>query len=507
MTSAGSRRAMAAVALLFFLKASYLALAVTPLWDVPDEIGHFAYASDLADGRGLAPAGQAVIPPELVARWKGSAGAVTVYNWAEVHPPGYHLIAALALRGARAVTPELEWQVRITRLTSAFFGAATLLLLYRMLSLAGAGAAVSLAGAGAVGLIPMFSHMSSGVSLDTLAAALGACTAIAWVRFSGAPTAGAALRLALTLAAAGAVKATAAPVAIALLPLVAVRLPGGLARRLLQTLGLGTLAISTTAIWLLRLKSVPELSPGSPGVQRHGVAAFLRSFRDLPIADHTLKNFLGLIGWTGTGHGDLRWFQISGVFLAVELAGIVVLGALAAIWMWRHDFRAEAPADPEARASWILAGLVFAVTFGWLVSRPAVSPVKLALESLLFALLFISTIRVWRRQPPMPDIVLTSQFTVLVFSFFYFWNVAHSVLLTGQMRGAHGRHFFTLLGFLLLSFLLPAADLLRGWPARNRALAAAICVLLANETAFFATRVFPFYRGRPAAAAPARPRT
>ncbi len=62
------RRAMVLVAALFFVKAVLLALFVTPLWDVPDETGHYAIIADLADGRGLPLPGRSVIPAPSMMR-------------------------------------------------------------------------------------------------------------------------------------------------------------------------------------------------------------------------------------------------------------------------------------------------------------------------------------------------------------------------------------------------------------------------------------------------------
>jgi hypothetical protein len=56
------------------------------------------------------------------------------------------------------------------------------------------------------------------------------------------------------------------------------------------------------------------------------------------------------------------------------------------------------------------------------------------------------------------------------------------------------------IGFLLLAFYLPAADLLRRWAGRNRALVAAVLLLALDESAFFTIRVIPFYRAEPVAA-------
>ncbi|HET7451786.1 MAG TPA: hypothetical protein VFL12_03545, partial [Thermoanaerobaculia bacterium] len=211
------------------------------------------------------------------------------------------------------------------------------------------------------------------------------------------------------------------------------------------------------------------------------------------------KNFFGLIGWTA--HGDLRWFQISGPFLAVDLGAAVAVGLLAAAWTWRRDFRDPAAPRRAAVASWLVAAAVFVATFGWLVSRPAVSPLKLAAESFLFALPFLALFRIATKGTG--GIVDSARLVSLGFALAYFWNVARSYLLTGEMRGAHGRYYFAVIGFLALGFWLPAADLLRARAGRNRIFAAAVIVLFANEAAFYAFRVVPFYRG--AAAAVLRP--
>ncbi|HMF09604.1 MAG TPA: hypothetical protein VKJ00_10740, partial [Thermoanaerobaculia bacterium] len=112
---------MRGLALLFFVKAAALALFVTPLWDVPDEVGHFALVADLADGRGLPTPGKSVLPEDLARDWTGGRDlpAAQRWNWVAQHPPLYHLLAVPFLVGARAMTSDRHWQYRAPRLLSA----------------------------------------------------------------------------------------------------------------------------------------------------------------------------------------------------------------------------------------------------------------------------------------------------------------------------------------------------------------------------------------------------
>ena len=107
------RRAMALVAAVFFVKASLLGLFVTPLWDVPDETGHYALIEDIVSGRGLPLMGRSVIPDRLYESWMGKpAPSPPMPNWTAQHPPLYHLAAAPLLAGARALTDDPGRQCR-----------------------------------------------------------------------------------------------------------------------------------------------------------------------------------------------------------------------------------------------------------------------------------------------------------------------------------------------------------------------------------------------------------
>jgi hypothetical protein len=490
--------AMWGLALLFFLKAAALALFVTPLWDVPDEVAHFATISELADGHGVPRPGASVVPSRLVALWNPSLVGQSVGNWVSIHPPGYHALAVPFLRVARAVTPDFEWQVRGTRLLSALCGAAALLVFFRVLREAGADRPTGLAGAAAVGFIPMYSHMSSGINHDILCALLGGLVALAFFRLIRGRSSRDAFALALALAAAGAVKATTVPLALALLPLVPVHLTGRLRGRIARGAAVAAVALSTTAAWALWSGTVPgsNASPAAGPARAPTAIALLEGLRDAPILDHTFKNFLGLIGWTGTGHGALAWFQISGPFLAVYLLLALLLLALTAAWVWDRDFgRSRESSTRAAAASWGLAAVVLVASFGWLAAGIVTAWPKLALYALLLAVPCLSISRVWRVRETPESAVFASQFMVLVFTAVYLFHIVRKLLAMGVMRGTHGRYFFIVVGFLLAALVLPAADRLSGWRRRNRLMLAVVLALFANETLFFLARVIPFYRG------------
>src|SRR5262249_60191182 len=100
-------------------------------------------------------------------------------------------------------------------------------------------------------------------------------------------------------------------------------------------LTMAVVSISLPTLWALRqwiLLGNARLHPVSHNP--FALSSFFHYLRDDPVVDHTFKNFVGLIGWTGTGAGQLRWVQISrgftGGFGAVSLVG----AAGTACWVW-----------------------------------------------------------------------------------------------------------------------------------------------------------------------------
>ena len=154
------------LALLFTLKALYLAFFVTPLWDIPDEIGHFSYARDLAEGRGVPVLGRAEIRGDVMAHMSHNPDARPAANWIAQHPPVYYLLAAVPLKIGMAFTNDPEVLYRLPRLVAAICGGLLLLVLYRTMRTLGLDNYRATVLAACIGFIPMVSHLASGTNHD-----------------------------------------------------------------------------------------------------------------------------------------------------------------------------------------------------------------------------------------------------------------------------------------------------------------------------------------------------
>jgi hypothetical protein len=483
---------MAGLALLFFVKAAALALFLTPLWDIPDESGHLSYALDLADGRGFPVYGRTLLAPEVTARWTTGAAGRLPFNWVAQHPPLYHLVDAPFALAARAATPDPDLRLKIPRLLTVAAATLALLLFFQALLEATEDPIFALAAAGSVSFLPMYTHVASGTHHEPMLAMAGGLAALGWVRLVRTGTFRDALATAAGLGVAGAIKLTALPVAGALLALMPRYLRGvGGVRKAGRWLLAAALALAIPALWLLRNWKIvghPLVysTPGSFSIRR-----LLRLLAEEPVFDHTFKNFLGLIGWMGSG--ELRWFQISGRFLAPFLLTALLAAGCAAVWLWK-DTAGLPPGDRSLVR--LLPLVVFAAAL-----LPALPPdrpgalFKQVLYALLLALPLFSLALLFEKSDARRETIRSSQWVVLVFTAAYLWNVWRGHAIYGEMRAVHGRYFFAILPFLLLAVAYPAALL---WPrgrGRDAALLGLLLLLGVTESAFFLLKVIPFYRG------------
>lgn len=485
-------RAIAGISALFLVKAVVLAFWVTPLWDIPDESGHYGIVADLAEGRGLPVPGKTTLPADVLADWSKGKTAGPYLNWVAQHPPLYHLLAAPILSAAKAVTAEPRWLYRAPRLLSAISGAAALLLFFAAFLEATADPLLSFAAAAGVGFVPMYSHLASGTNHDILLALASGLAALGFARLARSGSFADAMTMAGGLAVAGGVKLSAVVPAAVLTLLAALRLKACGKLRLLQVVAIGATSVSLALAWTLRhwiLFGNTRVHPVSKEPFR--LSSFLDYLRSEPVLDHTFKNLFGLIGWMGTGRGEVRWFQVSGVFLAPY----VLLGALcaagAAVWFWEKG--------GSRRAARAVCGAIAASVFlfcylAFFSGAGAPGLLKGIVYSLIAAVPFVALPGAFGGATAEEKVFAGSQLVFLVFCAAYLVNSFEAFEIYGQMRATNGRYFFAVLPFLVFAFPIAAARNFEGGRRRDAVLLIILVALFVNETAFFLLRVIPFYR-------------
>jgi hypothetical protein len=252
----------------------------------------------------------------------------------------------------------------------------------------------------------------------------------------------------------------------------------------------GAVALALPALWALRHRllglSAPMHATSGEPFSLSGVLGYVSSH---PVLDHTFKNFVGLIGWTGMGGGEVRWFQISGAFLAPYLVLGLLLPLGAMVWLARQE-----PKSARFFAAIALAALAAGLTMaGLLPSLSGGGLAKGVVYATLAAAPFFALPYAIRPGDRERQLVTESLIVLLLFSAAYLVNSWQAFRIMGEMRATHGRYFFAVLAFLLLGIFLPTFRVVAArWSPR--ALLAVPLLLAIDEAAFFAAKVLPFYR-------------
>ncbi|HXI13137.1 MAG TPA: glycosyltransferase family 39 protein [Thermoanaerobaculia bacterium] len=477
------------IAAIFLVKALVLAFFVTPLWDVPDEVAHYAYIADIVDGRGIPRPGQSWIPAELVSHWWQRPVSPAEPNWVANHPPLYHLVAAPFLMVARVVTEDRALQYRSPRVFSALLGAGSILLLYVAMIEVSSSRRFALICSAALSVLPMFSHMSSGTNHDVALVAASSVALVYWSRLERNGRLADGVRMAVALAFAAGVKLSAVAIAgpLLILSAAAIRRHGRLRWTWLLPCAI---AAAPTLVWHVRVGGGASDRVVTAG-EVVGTLGFFEYLRSYPVLDHTVRNFVGLIGWTGSGKGHVRWFQISGpYYLAFTVVGIVL--TCAAIAWVLCDSRRFGKSGATLIVGWFVITAAAAL---WLVSTTgAGAGVRSVWYVLLFstplfsAALLIAPIRLSGR------LIYGAQFVLGVFTAAYLLNAWNAYRFYGELRATHGRYYFALIPFIAVALGYPGFLWWRArWPRSLPLLALIPFALAVAEALFFVLVVGPFY--------------
>jgi hypothetical protein len=507
------------ISALFLLKALFLGLVVTPLWDVPDETGHFSYVRDIAEGKGIPLLGQAEIGADVMSHLRGQP-ADAVSNWIAQHPPVYYLLATLPFGMAGMFTDNQEVLFKIPRVVAALSGALLLVVLFRTLILVGVDRTTATAMAVSALSFPMFSHLAGGTNNDVPLFLFSGLATYFWARHILGRAMKDAYWCAFFLAVAASTKMTALVLLAPMLLTIVYELEGSWAKKGIHALLVTITALSLPSLWLVRnfihFGEPFKVAKGAPALR--AVAGMDLSFLDYlsvqPVIEHFVVNFIGLLGWMGTGKGQMHWFQIHGGPLTAFSFAMLFFALVLVLFLFRQSaFRLE-PAQSEHKesaveivsqtvrrcispwtlkmlflsASFLIASMIFVKSHNIISDH---SWVRLMTASLLVfsgtyaaGLLFLPSTRGDR-------LALYSLFIFLVFTGVLLHQVYGAYLWYGVMRATHGRYFYPVMPVLLIAIgIALKTSRIPPWIIVGVAIALAYF-----EFETFLTQVVPFYMG------------
>lgn len=446
------------IALAFFLKYAAYGLLVTPLWNVPDEIGHYSYVEDMANGH-LPLLGKATMGLD-VTRSQGS-DTKPAQNWIAQHPPLYYALSAPVLVTARAAGLSFESQVRSVRLVSALFGALAVLGIICLVVEVTGNAALALACAIFVGCTPTFMLQASGVSHDTLVACL-ALWAVVWcVRWIDTNQLRYALWCGLLIGLGLITKVTMLAMAVPLFLAMAYWLLKN-ATSSTKTVAFKQVALVwivmflPICVWMLRNVALlhhplPLATEAHPPKVPIG---FFEYMRVQPFWQETLINYVGLfVDWGGHIHKAPAAIQASGPALSYFLIVLCFCST--------YSFASTLGRQWQERGRWgavVLSASVTVVAALCMDRRQFAAldcfTTLVALVSMLCTHL-LGALRGERK----PWLLAASSLIVLFFALLLYEHIRADYY--GELRAAQGRYFYPVLPFLTLAV---------AWPLRGRGL-------------------------------------
>lgn len=294
------------LAFLLFLQAAFFSYFVTPLADVPDESGHYAYVIDLSKGRPFpvysnVTNGRGVIPDDLWVDWGEKSDQIRA-NYIVQHPPLYYALAAIPYQIATHFSDDRRVHAHAARSVSAISLGLLVLVLFSTLRAAGLRPAQALMISSWLPMLPMMTHLSSGITNDVFLVLMCALATLYLVKFLTTQRIWFAYVCAFWLACAGATKMTAWILIAAYAGILIFELRRPLLAWLLHAGTIGFLSVSTALWWMYRnfyWFGNPFFVAGDDMSNERKPMALLDFFQTQPFFEWLLHHTYGLLGFSG----------------------------------------------------------------------------------------------------------------------------------------------------------------------------------------------------------------
>ncbi|WP_195161642.1 glycosyltransferase family 39 protein [Mesorhizobium sp. NBSH29] len=502
---------IAALAILFVLKTFCIAIWVTPLWGIPDEVGHYAYAEDIALGRGFPELGKATISAEVnTSAQNKTAGAS--HNWIAQHPPIYYVIAAVPIRIAVSISNDKNLKFISPRLIAVVAGGAILLILYKTLLLIGLNRDASTAVAASISLVPQFSTLASGTNHDVPLMFISALSAYFFVRFVLLGARVDAYWCAFLLSMAAATKFTALVMLAPVVSFLIIEYAGSARRKIEFGAKICALSLLLPGLWFARnvyLFGSPffdELDRAKPSDALEGIG-FLEFLRTYPVVENFFVNFLG---WFGGGK-TIRAFQLYG--WPLEILSLVVLGFFAVLSVEACRLLFKQPDNEDIHEESIIvtvsrffgsvvgsrrdiivsAVLIATIAFVVVVSARGDAGTNYVRSFagilLMFSAIIAFAIPIFGTPPTVTRLFAYCLVIVGFFSTVLLIEIFEVSQTLGTMRATNGRYLYPVVPFALIAFGIAAAQ----WRAIRICATPAVILMAYLEMETYLSQVVPFY--------------
>lgn len=482
---------------LFLVKALLLGFVLVPFGIGPDERHHFSYAYDLAIGD-FAPivGGATSISVPRSDLWPSEVSR-NRNNYISQHPPLHYLVAAVPLRMALSAADSTELVLRSPRVVSAIFGGLGLLVVHRTLRTVSGRSDVALAVMVGLSFIPMYSYLSAVVNNDISLFFFSALAAESFVRFVAIRELTESRRMIVWVAMASLTKAFAWISGAMIVAVVLVLLlRGGHRPKALVTLAIA--AAAAPLFWLVRNSAVRGDALAGSGLggsrERFRVTPW-EYITEYPVVDWLLLHSNALYGWARPGLG-LRIMTVTGWPLAVFSFALLIVAVvmLRAVLMmlvepsFTPGTGSHTPPGTPYRAAVLIAGSGVALVL-YRALPQGLGGAEWMRAFFVSAIMFSATVvtveLLRRRHEPLDGpsvaLIIFCAYTVV------FLLQRASGYSGGNLRGVHGRYFWTVLPFLLI-FVGAAA---RKISVSRFVLTASVALLAMMELGAYLTQLFP----------------
>ena len=485
------------IILLFLIKSLLLAFFITPLWDIPDEPGHLAYIIHIAEGEGIPVLGEAIIHPEIVKTWyTKSEQPSAVSNWIAQHPPGYYLLGAPIYKIASFFTEDTNVLFRSTRILSSISAALALVVFYIIFMEVSNSRTFSIVTMTAISVIPMYSHMSSGTNHDTFLSLISALAILYWIRFIKYNDFKYAIFMGIWLSIAGFTKITTLAMAGPMVAITFFHLKGSIYGRLSKWILTGFIAGVLPGLWMVRnwilfRNPLMDVTYFDKIRISGNEIAYIDFLKTQPIVEFTYRHFWGLIGWTGSGGGELLWFQIPYEFLGKISFILMAIMLSSFFWYAKHSINFS-----NKNLFLVLSSIImlFTIFYTFLWNKPYLLQNKIVFSLFfscsIFSLLLLSSN--YKKRFPHNILILYSLIIIMLFITTYVVKIKDLYEIYGTLRATHGRYLYPLISLFVTSFVYPAFKLVKP----HQLVMYILCIfMLGLELSFFITKVIPFYQG------------